>query len=104
MLTAVEFDHELCLETHEIDDVVADRRLSAEFDVVKPSVAYFLPELVFRLCKLATHGTRETAVLCGDGLMRHPSSYRYRPARRRARSRASSPLARPLIRPSGIAA
>src|SRR5882672_1182803 len=44
MLPAIEFDHQFCCMTGEVDDVVFDRYLAAEADAVQPVIAELRPE------------------------------------------------------------
>ncbi len=69
MLTSIDFNYELSLETNKIQDEWAKRRLSPELDAAEPSIAQQAPESAFRIGHLPTQKARSIALPCIDGQM-----------------------------------
>ena len=72
MLAAIRFDNDARLEGDEIDDVIADGRLTAEFDAGKSAVAESIPELSLRIGHVLAQLT--PALVCRAALTRRCAS------------------------------
>ncbi len=69
MLTSIDFDHELSLETNEVQNERAERRLPPELDAAEASVTQQAPERVFRIGHLPAQKARATTLPRIEGQM-----------------------------------
>jgi len=54
MLTAVEFDNEMCISAEEIDDETVNRELPSKFPAAETAIAQPKPQNPFGVCLIAT--------------------------------------------------
>jgi hypothetical protein len=64
VLTAVQFNNELCFNTNEISDVTTNRILPLELVPSEPTISYHPPELLFRFGGDVPHRARVHTQLC----------------------------------------
>jgi hypothetical protein len=55
VLTTIDFDHQLSLETDEVEDVRPERNLPPELDSVETAIAHKKLKLLFGVGRNATH-------------------------------------------------